>query len=49
MLFPEVDAMLKALNTTDDWAPFEAKLAEIETMADAYGTLPAPAADPAGG
>lgn len=49
MLFPEVDAMLKGLNATDDWGPFEAKLAEIETMADAYGTLQALAGAPADG
>ena len=41
MLFPEVDALLTGLNATDDWAPFAAKLAAIDRMADAYGTLPA--------
>ncbi len=39
MLFPEVDALLTHINATDDWTPFAAKLAAIEAMADAYGTL----------
>ena len=38
LLHPEVEAILAAVNGADDWSQFHAKLDEIETMRQAYGT-----------
>ena len=37
MLIEEVQSVLEAIRQSDDWSPFEAKLADIAQMADAYG------------
>lgn len=44
MLIEEVEALWEPIARADDWSGFEAKLAAIESMAEAYGTLPRPAA-----
>ena len=36
MLIEEVTSLLGAIRQSDDWSPFEAKLADIADMADAY-------------
>jgi uncharacterized protein YdiU (UPF0061 family) len=36
MLIEEVTSLLGAIRQSDDWSPFEAKLADIAEMADAY-------------
>ena len=36
MLIEEVKSILDAIRQSDDWSPFEAKLADIAEMADAY-------------
>jgi hypothetical protein len=36
MLIEEVKSILDAIRRSDDWSPFEAKLAQIAEMADAY-------------
>jgi hypothetical protein len=36
MLIEEVTSLLGAIRQSDDWTPFEAKLADIAEMADAY-------------
>jgi hypothetical protein len=41
MLIEEVQSILNAIRQSDDWSPFEAKLADIAQMADAY-SMPAP-------
>ncbi|HEX6011825.1 MAG TPA: protein adenylyltransferase SelO family protein, partial [Geminicoccaceae bacterium] len=38
MLIDEVEAIWAAIAERDDWSPLAAKLAEIEAMAEAYGT-----------
>ena len=43
MLIDEVEAVWAPIAEHDDWSVFEAKLAEIERMAEAYGTSPLPA------
>lgn len=43
MLIDEVEAIWAPIAEADDWSRFGQKLAEIEDMADAYGTTPAPA------
>ena len=37
LLHPEVEAILAAVNRSDDWSPFRAKLDGIEAMRVAYG------------
>ena len=37
LLHPEVEAILAAVNRSDDWSPFRAKLDEIEAMRVAHG------------
>ncbi len=39
MLIDEVEAIWAPIAEHDDWSLFTAKLAAIEAMADAYGTL----------
>jgi uncharacterized protein YdiU (UPF0061 family) len=41
MLIEEVTSLLGAIRQSDDWSPFEAKLADIAQMADAY-SVPSP-------
>jgi hypothetical protein len=41
MLIEEVKAILDAIRRSDDWSPFEAKLADIAEMSDAY-SAPSP-------
>ena len=43
MLIDEVEALWEPIAERDDWSAFERKLAEIEAMAQAYGTAPLPA------
>ncbi len=43
MLIEEVEALWAPIAERDDWSLFTAKLAAIEAMADAYGTLPSAA------
>ena len=43
MLIEEVEALWEPIAERDDWSAFEQKLAEIESMAQAYGTAPLPA------
>jgi hypothetical protein len=40
MLIEEVQSLLGAIRQSDDWSPFEAKLADIAEMADAYSAPP---------
>jgi uncharacterized protein YdiU (UPF0061 family) len=40
MLIEEVQSLLGAIRQSDDWLPFEAKLADIAQMADAYSMPP---------
>ena len=42
MLIDEVEALWAPIAERDDWSVYEAKLARIGEMADAYGTAPAP-------
>lgn len=42
MLIDEVEALWAPIAERDDWSVYEAKLARIAEMADAYGTAPAP-------
>ena len=37
MLIDEVEAIWSAIDTGDDWAPFHAKLARIETLGRSLG------------
>jgi serine/tyrosine/threonine adenylyltransferase len=41
MLIDEVEALWAPIAERDDWSAFEAKLAAIDRMAEAYGTAPA--------
>jgi hypothetical protein len=43
MLIEEVEALWAPIAERDDWSPFAAKLAAIETMGEAYATLPSAA------
>ena len=42
LLIEEVEALWAPIAATDDWAPLQAKLAAIATMAEAYGNSPEP-------
>jgi hypothetical protein len=42
MLIDEVEALWAPIAEADDWSALQAKLAEIETMAEAYGTQALP-------
>jgi uncharacterized protein YdiU (UPF0061 family) len=44
MLIDEVEAIWAPIADTDDWSLFTEKLQSIKTMAEAYGTSPAPPA-----
>jgi len=46
MLIEEVEAIWAAIAESDDWDPFEQKLAAMREMADAYGNQAAPAPGP---
>ena len=45
MLIEEVEALWAPIAAQDDWAPFEAKLAAIQKMAEAYGDATAPVSE----
>ncbi|MEQ4598612.1 MAG: selenoprotein O, partial [Methylobacteriaceae bacterium] len=42
MLIDEVEALWAPIAEADDWSGLQAKLAEIEAMAEAYGTQALP-------
>ena len=37
MLIDEIEALWDAIADSDDWSPFERKIVQLRTMADALG------------